>query len=157
MFRFEPSIAEQHAPRESARLRPTPVSYRFVDHTAEMQLELESGTQAGILEDAVLALAELLGGEDAPAGPPASREVEVTAEDDASLLAAWVDEIVFIAETDGLVPRRVERITVEPSGVRAVVSFVETAPFHLVKGATYHDLALAQERDVWRGRVVLDV
>lgn len=133
------------------------MSYRFADHTAELQLELESPTRAGVFEDAVLALAELLGGEDLPETASVEHEVEVSGADDASLLAAWVDEVVFVAETGGLVPRRVERLDVEPSRIRATVSFAEGPPAPLVKGATYHDLRLAEEGGVWRARVVLDV
>jgi SHS2 domain-containing protein len=133
------------------------MSYRFVDHTAELQLEIEAPTREALFADAVLALAELLGGDASPGRAVRSREIAVSAADDPALLAAWLDELVFVAETEDLVPRRAESIEVGAGRVDATVSFTEGEPRHLVKGATYHDLRLAREEGGWSGRVILDV
>ena len=133
------------------------MSYRFVDHTAELQLEIDAPTREAVLEEAVLALGELLGGDGVPSGALRTLELVVGACDDPALLAAWIDELVFVSETEGLVPGRVERIETGPFGVHAAVSFTEGAPPHVVKGATYHDLELRRHGESWRGRVVLDV
>jgi SHS2 domain-containing protein len=136
---------------------PVTVSYRFVDHTAELQLEIEAPTRAAVLAEAVLALADLLGAEGEPRGVIREREVAVRADDDPALLAAWLDELVFVAETEGLVPRRAEQLDVGLGEARGTVLFAEGPPPHLVKGVTYHDLELAPDGGGWRGRAVLDV
>jgi SHS2 domain-containing protein len=133
------------------------VSYRFVDHTSELELELEAPSRGGVFEDAVLALGELLAGDAGQEGAVRTRELAARAGDDPALLAAWLAEIVFVAETEGLVPRGVERLEVDTSDVRGVVSFAEGTPRHLVKGVTYHDLELVRDGSTWRGRAVLDV
>lgn len=133
------------------------MSYRFVEHTSELQLEIAAPSRAGVFEDAVLAVGELLGRDSGPKGASRTRELSVEARDDPALLAAWIDELVFVAETEGMVPRGVERIDARPSSVRAVVSFTEGMPPHVIKGATYHDLELGRDGETWRGRVVLDV
>jgi SHS2 domain-containing protein len=133
------------------------VSFRFVDHTAELQLELEAPTRADVLREAVLALAELLTTDAVELGVPVTRELSASAVDGPALLAAWLDEIVFAAESEGLVPQRADALEAEETTVRGTVTFARGAPPHLVKGVTYHDLVLAREGDVWRGRVVLDV
>lgn len=133
------------------------MSYRFVDHTAELQLEIEAPSRAAVFSDAVLALAELLAGDRRPDGAREARRVSVRAADDPALLAAWLDEIVFVAETERLVPLGAERLDVGTGEVRGVVSFAEGAAPHLVKGVTYHDLALFRDGETWRARVILDV
>jgi SHS2 domain-containing protein len=133
------------------------VSYRFADHTAELQLEIEAPTRAAVFGDAVLALAELLAGDTSLDQPLRSLELVVSAPDDSALLAALLDEIVFVAETETLVPRRLESVDVGRGQVRAVVSFTEAEPRHVVKGATYHELQLARDAGGWFARVVLDV
>jgi len=134
------------------------VSYAFVDHTAELQLEIEAPSRAAVFSDAVLALGDLLAGDLRPDGARQTRQLSVRAADDPVLLAAWLDEIVFVAETEGLVPLRAERLDVGTGEVRGAVSFVEgVAPPHLVKGVTYHDLALFRDGETWRARVILDV
>ncbi|MCZ7587310.1 MAG: archease [Gaiella sp.] len=134
------------------------MAYRFVDHTAELQLELEAPTREGVLGEAVLALGELLGGDEATGGGElVRRRLAVAAADDAALLAAWIDEVVFVAESEALVPRRAEAVEVDEGKARGTVTFAPGAPPHLVKGVTYHDLLLAPGETGWRGRAVLDV
>jgi len=133
------------------------VSYRFVDHTSELQLEIEAPTRAAVFEEAVRALGEVLSGDAESPGMSQTRELAVQAPDDPALLAAWLDELVFVAESEGLVPRSAERLEVGAHGVRGIVSFVADSPPHLVKGVTYHDLDFWYDGVTWRGRAVLDV
>ncbi len=129
--------------------------YRFVDHTAELELQLEAGTREGVLAEAAAALGEILGG--AGDAPPVHREVRASATDDAALLAAWLDELVFLAETEGFVPERVEAVRVAGHVASGSVEGRIGSPPHLVKGVTYNDLELRLDGATWRGRVVLDV
>ena len=129
------------------------MSYRWVDHTAELELHVEAPTPELVLLDALHAFAELAG----PAtGGPQVHELELEAQDPASLLAQWLEELVFLAETEGLVPEEAE-ISLRETKLRAVVRGRTGEPRPLVKAVTYHGLALAHEDGLWRGRVVLDV
>lgn len=142
-----------------------PVTFRFVDHTAELQLELEAPAREALFAEAVAALAHLLAERAAPAPPPgvsppaeSLRQVTAAARDDPALLAAWLDELLFVAESEQLAPRGVVQLDVGAGEVRGLVSFVAAAGTQPVKGVTYHDLLLERSQDGgWRGRVVLDV
>lgn len=131
--------------------------YRFVPHTAELELELESETAEGVFQDALHAFAELLGTAD---GEELERQVSVDATDRALLLAGWLDELLFLAETEGLVPERAE-LELEDSRLRADVHGRRGAPRPLVKAVTLHRLDLRRRNGEggprWTGRVVLDV
>jgi protein archease len=133
-------------------------SHRWIEHTAELQLELHARSEAAIFRQAVHALRELLEEEDGPAeGDRAERSVEVEATDRGALLAEWLAELVFLAETEGLVPDEARDLVVGEDSVTAVVVGRTCEPRHLVKAVTYHDLELHRDRDGWRGNVVLDV
>ena len=127
--------------------------YRFVEHTAELELELEASSPEGVLAEALRAFAELAG---AGEGETVERRVEVTAPDLPALLAAWVDELVFVAETESLLPDAAE-IAIEDDRVTAVLRGRRGEPRPLVKAVTLHRLRFRRENGVWRGRVVLDV
>jgi SHS2 domain-containing protein len=127
--------------------------YRFVEHTAELELELEASSPEGVLAEALRAFAELAGAGD---GETVERRVEVTAPDLPALLAAWLDELVFVAETESLVPDAAE-ITIEDGRVTGVLRGRRGEPRPLVKAVTLHRLRFRRENGVWRGRVVLDV
>src|SRR5919199_2505397 len=131
--------------------------YRWVDHTSELELRVEAASDGEVLAEATRALAELLAGEDgeahgddgAPDGEPLTREVTVEADDRAQLLAAWLEELVFLAETEAFVPEDVRFETLDARGLRACVEGRRGAPPHLVKAVTYHRLAFERTGSGW--------
>jgi len=131
------------------------VSYRWVEHTAEVQMEIEAPTEEAVFTDALHALGELLA--DDADGEHVWREVAVDGCERATLLLTWLDELVFLAETEDLVPEEVGRIELSDRGLVASVRGHRGSPRHLVKGATYHRLAFERSSCGYRARVVLDV
>ena len=127
--------------------------YRFVDHTAEVEVELEAESAEGVLEEALRAFVELAGtGE----GETVGRRLVVSATDLPALLAAWLEELVYLAETEGFVPDSAE-LSLSGLELSALLEGRLGEPRPLVKGATLHRLRLGSENGVWSGRVVLDV
>jgi len=125
-----------------------------VEHTGELEVEIEAPTEPGVFEDGFEAMRELLGG----AGSAGRRrDVSIKAPDRAALLAEWLAELAFIAESEGLVPERLESLELGEDGLTAVVTGSEGNPPHLVKAATYHRLSLERSENGWRATVVLDV
>lgn len=129
--------------------------YTWVDHTGELELAVEARSEQEVFVEAASALGELLG-EDG-SGEPARHEITVAAADRAALLAEWLSELVFLAETEAFVPERVVTLELEPETVHAVVDGRRDAPPHLVKAITYHRLAFERAGEAWRAAVVLDV
>jgi SHS2 domain-containing protein len=132
--------------------------YEWVDHTAELELRLEAGSAEELFSDAARALAELMDGGDAGGpGEPVREELAASAPDRATLLAEWLNELVYLAEVHGFVPERVERLELGETDVEAMVEGRRTAPRPLVKAVTYHGLTLVGEGGRWSATVVLDV
>jgi len=131
------------------------MAHRWVDHTAELELRVDADTEAGVFEDALAALAELL--RDGAANELVVFDVAIDAADRATLLAGWLDELVFRAETEDLVPGRVERLMLDADGLRATVQAHRGRPRHVVKGVTYHSLTFDAVDGAYRATVVLDV
>jgi SHS2 domain-containing protein len=131
------------------------VPYRWLEHTGELELELQAASERGVFEAAFEAMRELMSD-----GQPRQRlevPVRVEGRERAALLADWLGELAFLAETRGLVPDRLPLLELDEGGLRAVVQGWESAPPHLVKAATYHRLSLEETDSGWRARVVLDV
>ena len=129
--------------------------FRWIEHTGELELELEAATERGIFEAGFHAMRELMSSN-------RSRErievaVALTGGDRAALLADWLGELAFLGETRGLVPDRLASLDLTDEGVSAVVEGRAGNPPHLVKGATYHRLRFERAGNGWRARVVLDV
>jgi SHS2 domain-containing protein len=128
------------------------VSYRWVDHTAEVELHVEAPTEAEVLQDALKAVAELL---DGGTGEPQTRYVRLEAPDRGALLVRWLEELVFLAETAGFIPEDAE-LTLN-DGLEATVRGRTAEPRPLVKAVTYHGLEFGPAGDGWQAKVVLDV
>ncbi len=118
-------------------------------------MEIEAGTERAVFSEALHALRELLA--DGAEREVVRREVAVDGRDRAALLAAWLDELVFLAETEDLVPEEVESIELAGRGLVASVRCRRGFPRHVVKGATYHRLAFERSDRGFRATVVLDV
>jgi SHS2 domain-containing protein len=133
-------------------------SHVFEEHTGEARLRLRAPSLPALFEEAAAALAELMCADHvSPSGEPLP--VEVRATDRAALLAAWIDELVFLSETRKRVwtEARVERLT--DTELRAVLrGFEPTALRTQVKAATLHDLRVVETQGgQFEATLVLDV
>jgi len=127
--------------------------HEWREHTAEVELVIEADSAGEVFAEAAVAFAELA---EAGGGDEAVREVALEARDRASLLVEWLDELIYLADTQGFVPRRVAlQLTGERLAARleGVVGRVDP----LVKAATYHGLAFVERDGSFEARVVLDV
>jgi SHS2 domain-containing protein len=133
--------------------------HRWVDHTAELELRIESGSERAVFDEALEALRGLLSEHMEPdaAGEPTRFEVAASAPDRATLLAEWLSELVYLVETEGFLPERTERLELIGDALDATVSGRLSNPSHLVKAVTYHRLAMEERGGTWRATVVLDV
>jgi SHS2 domain-containing protein len=141
------------------------VSYRWLEHTSELELRIEAPSESGVFELAVCALGELVGGDLDSEGKrevgdgrvPVAHEVAVTAPDRAALLAAFLEELVYLIETEDLIPEAAEHVELVGGRVTATVCGRRGHPAHLVKGVTYHELTFARAEHGISATVVLDV
>ena len=140
--------------------------YRWLDHTAEIELELEAASEHEVLSDALDALRELLEGNETPVSSEGwqrhkdeieRRAVRATASDRPALLAAWLEELVFLAESEGFIAFAVERLSLEHCALSAMVAGHVGEARPLVKAVTYHRLQFEPSERGYRGRVVFDV
>lgn len=131
------------------------MSYRWADHTAEVELHIEAESLEEVFADALAAFAELVG--DSAGGEAVHRDVEVSAQDLPTLLADWLGELLYLAETEGLVPERARSFELTGTTLRATVEGRRGEPSPIAKAVTYHGLELVEQNGVWRARVVLDV
>jgi SHS2 domain-containing protein len=130
--------------------------YSWVEHTAELEVDLEAESERGLFEAGFEAMLELLAFDGEPE-EPLSVDVAIPGRDRATLIADWLGELAFLGETLGLVPERLRHLELADTGLRATVEGRKGNPPHLVKAATYHRLRFERAGGGWRARVVLDV
>jgi SHS2 domain-containing protein len=133
--------------------------HRFLDHTADVALEIWAPSRQRLLEHAACVVIGLLT-EGSPIVPDADRVVHLVGLDDEDLLVRWINELLWLATGEGFVTASAKvsacghELHADLRGRRDAGHLVVSE----IKSATYHGLRLAQEPDGrWLGRVVLDV
>jgi SHS2 domain-containing protein len=129
--------------------------HEWREHTAEVELVIDAARPAEVFAEAALAFAELAGA-GADVEDRAVREVRLEAHDRASLLVDWLEELIYLADTDGFVPLHAD-VQLDGERLEARLEGAVGAVDPLVKAATYHGLAFAERDGRWEARVVLDV
>lgn len=132
------------------------MTYRWIDHTSEVELLVEAADERAVYAEAVAAVAELLG-EGAPGGATDVRRLSGRAGDRATRLAELLGELTFHAEVEGFLPLELRDLAVEGDRFEAEVAGRPGSPSHLVKAVTLHRLSFEPHDDGFRATVVLDV
>jgi SHS2 domain-containing protein len=131
--------------------------HRFLDHTGELEVELEAPTAEGLFAEAAAAVGELLNDGERPGGERRSwTEICLEAPARDRLLVDFIEELVFLAEREGMVPASAE-VSLQGTELKARVGLIDRPPVPLVKAATLHNLTYVEEPDRVLARVVLDV
>ena len=131
--------------------------HSWAEHVGELELHVAAPTVPAVFLEAFSAFAELV--HDHGFGPPDSehRTIELEAEERADLLAAWLDELVYLADAHGFVPEHLADLRLDGERLHAIVRGHTGEPSALVKAVTRHGLAFEAVDEGWRAKVVLDV
>lgn len=130
--------------------------FREIEHTADWALEAWAPDRAGLFAQAALGMYHLMDVRLANA-PLLSRQLELSAPDQESLLVAFLAELLYMAES-----RQVGFDTFHlQCNDRSLQARMEGKPIigqqRLIKAVTYHDLAILQAADGMRVKIVFDV
>ncbi len=141
--------------------------HRHVDHTGDVAVELWAPTETALLSEANRAVIELLTGRgELPAAGETDevRHVELETIDREDRLVQWLNEIIYLAVSEGLLVRDADIEIRDEPGRGDLVARCRVAPLlpgELVtelKSATYHDLRIEpRDEGGLRAQVVIDV
>ena len=135
-----------------ARIEP---EHRFVEHGGEVEVELTAETESGIFAAGLDAFAELVAASED--GEPAEFPIALRGGDRTLLLVDWLNELLFLTESEQFVPARIASIELGDETLQATVAGYCGTPRPLVKGVALNGLRFEQEGGAWHGHVVFDV
>lgn len=136
--------------------------YRFFDHTGDFGADLEAASREELYECAARAFVALL--TDAPKSVREieTRELVVDAVDDADLLVALGNELLFLFETEGWLAARIEIDALHDTSLHAIAHGEPYDPdrhpiARPIKAVTHHAVRIEETKDGWRARLVFDL
>ena len=140
------------------------MGYRFLDHTADLAVEVTAATREELFGEALRALTDSITPVDR-IEPRVRRRITLEASALDELLLEWLSEAVARFEIDGLLFRSA-RVELAESGeilrLTAVVEGEEYDPHRhplkvLIKAVTYHGLEVERQGPGWRARIIFDI
>lgn len=153
-----PRYYEQE-PASRMALSAHPVAFHeFLAHTGELRLLVHAGTYPELFAEAGHALG-LLSLRDIPDVPTGEwREIEVESADRVALLVDWLNELVFLAETERWVGIEFEVREIGERWILARGRGVTVAePPAMVKAATLHLARISHRDGILEAEVLFDV
>ena len=127
------------------------------EHVGELKLRIEGPTPAELFAEAGRALTEAMGARAAD-GPLVTVRVGIHAVDGEVLLVDWLNELIFLSETEKVA---FQEFRVELPSERELVAFVTGAKVERlrnpVKAATLHGLTVARRPEGFTATVILDL
>lgn len=132
-----------------------------IEHAGDARIELRAENLEELFELAAVALLDLITD---PAGiaERVERTIDLEADRPDELLVRWLNELLFVFETEGLLLRRFDLRIEQGRRLRATARGERYEPGRhpieaLVKAATYHQLELSGQPGDWSATVVLDL
>ncbi len=131
--------------------------FKEIDHTADWAYQVWAPSLEQLFIQAAIALFTLAGIQ-LTANPRVEREIQLQGIDPESLLVAWLNELLYLRESENLGFDRFEILHLDSHNlsVRMDGSTVQHWT-KLIKAVTYHNLSIKQVENGFETTLVLDV
>lgn len=132
--------------------------YREIDHTADWAMQVWAPNLMDLFLDAARGMYALTGAEPAPAAQPVSRRLELQAPDCEALLVTWLQELLYLTESEGLLLAEAQLEALTPTRLQAEVQMCRLGHLHkMIKAVTFHNLSISQTEAGYATTLVFDV
>jgi SHS2 domain-containing protein len=136
---------------------PSVCPFQEIDHTADWALRVWAPSLEALFVDAAAGMYALSGARPADA-PPERRRIAVSAEDTESLLVAWLQELLYFTESEGVTFSQFQIEALTPGTLRAEARGTAGARLDkAIKAVTYHNLKIEQTPRGFEVTLVFDV
>jgi SHS2 domain-containing protein len=135
--------------------------FRFIDHTGDLGIEVFGESLPSLFQHAGEAFTDIIT-DGKKIRSRESRDISLHADRIEDLLIRWLNEFIYLFDTEGFLPKTFDIASIEDCHIEARVQGelydegrhpIRTT----VKGATYHQLQVIHEEDLWKARVILDL
>jgi SHS2 domain-containing protein len=135
--------------------------FEFIDHTGDLGVRVSGESLPRLFEHAARALTFILTDPET-IQIKETRKLLLEAKTDEELLITWLNELVFLFDTQGLLLKTYDVLSVHDHHLEALAqgeTYVEGRhPIKTtVKAATYHQLKIENHQGVWTVQVIFDL
>jgi SHS2 domain-containing protein len=135
--------------------------YEVFDHTADLGLRIRAATREELFADAARAIFSVIVTNLSEVRSVQQRRIRVVGSDNDLLLFDWLNELLFLFETERLILAEF-CVEFEKDGLSAECRGESLDPArhvleHEVKAITYHELKVESNEQGWLAEVIVDI
>ena len=133
--------------------------YKFLEHTADAKFQAFGKNLEEAFSNAALAMFSIMI-DPSKVKNKIKREFEVIGKDKKSLLYKFLEEILFLLDTEGFVLNKVEKLEIVEDNLKAVLVGDNIEGYELsgdIKAVTYNDMVIEEKDKAYMVQVVVDL
>jgi SHS2 domain-containing protein len=132
--------------------------FEILEHTADLKIRVFGKTKEELFENAMVGMFEAAKYEKEIKSQKSKVKIKIKSIDLSSLLVDFLSEVLYLAETKKLVFEKVEfrKFTENEIEANLFGKPLKRMGVH-IKGVTYHDLDIHQEKGKWQATILFDV
>jgi len=135
--------------------------FKFIDHTADMGIQVYGETLSFLFQNAAEGLLHIIT-DPKRIREKESRKISVRANGLEELLVNWLNELIYLFETGGFLFRRFEILDLGEYFIEAVAfGEIFDEGYHrilrTIKATTYHQLHVTRGKAGWEAQVIFDL
>ena len=135
--------------------------FEYIEHTADLGFKARGATVEALFVHAAQALVNVMVSIDTIASKE-ERSIELSASDLDMLLVRWLNELLYLFDTERLLLGKfsIEKMTSCSLRARVRGEFMDASRHDIktgIKAVTYHRLYVKQHHGFWESQVILDL
>lgn len=135
--------------------------FEVIEHTADIGVRAFGTTETEAFQNAAVGMFSLIAELDQVTDSTCFK-ITVTAEDRETLLVEWLNELLFIHDSQGVLLKRFQITSLDETSLEGMAygETIDRRRHELIadiKAATYHMLRVNQTPDGWTAEVIFDV
>jgi SHS2 domain-containing protein len=135
------------------------MKYKFIDHTADIKFQAQGKSLEEAFRNAALAMQEVMT-RSTKIKPIIKKKISVSGKDKESLLYNFLEEFLFLLDSEGFILSKVDKIKIQDDTLEAEVSGDQVSKYKIsndVKAVTYNSMFVREDKGKFIAQVVLDV
>jgi SHS2 domain-containing protein len=142
-------------------MNDTHVSYRIIDHTADLGIIVKGPDEKGLFINAAYAMTDLMVKGDITT-KTANKDVSIKGEDFSDLMVRWLGEILYLFAGEMLLIDTIEIKAISSTHLNSQLGMTPFDPVNHevvreIKAVTYHQISVDRLNDGWQARVIFDI
>ncbi len=134
-------------------------SFHQIEHTADIGLNLRGKNLKYLFESGFYGILDILSNKKPPANE--HKTIKITSSDNESLLVDFLNEIIYLVNTERWLPAEIKEMKITSNSLKAVITGSQyNSPDAVkaeVKAATYHNLKIRESVDTVETDIYFDI